>query len=117
MKSKRRPQGLVSTGTEDGDNVVRVRGFRIHQRDIVAGVMLLAIILFMIAMAVTVGKNSCKTTSSQAPSTALTVIKTSLGMAPAVPTAFIMGGNEKLELLAAAELATATETKLRGTTR
>lgn len=113
MKSKRH-QGIVSTGTEDGDNVVRVRGFRIHQRDIVAGVMLLAIAVFMLAMAVTLGKNSCKVTSS-GPAAAITAIKSSLGMAPAVPTAFVMGGNENL--LAAAELATAADTKLRGLTR
>jgi hypothetical protein len=108
---KSRTKSLVSTGTEDGDNVIRVRGFRIHQRDIVAGVMLLAIAIFMISIAVSYGKNSCNTSSAAASKVKGPVepVKSdTVKLGATVPAAFVMGGgSEKL----------AADTKLRGTTR
>ena len=104
-------KGLVSAGTADGDNVIRVRGFQIHQRDIIAFVMLLAIAIFMISIAVTYGQNNCKTPLSSVPAT-LRAVTASLGLTPEVPSTFVMGGgSERLEY------ATASNNQLRGVTK
>lgn len=80
----------MTTGRADGQGVVRVRGFEVRNRDIFAVVMLVAVVGFLVYMAVAYGRASCASSQPAQPGAPTGSVKTAV-----VPASFAIG--EKLQ--------------------